>query len=156
MKKFRFSLQTVLDYRKDQVDLVQQKLAGEERIRQDILQRLREFDQLIEQAIDDQREVLNQSRIDIRQAQYFPQYLMQLKERRFYEVQRLQQQEAILLQIRQELKQALIKMKSLDVLKDKQHNQFLRAIDKAEEETLSDITMARIARRIQQQNQQSA
>lgn len=155
MKKFQFKLETVLTYRREQVDLVRQTLAEQERTRRDILQRIAEFDQIISSAMTEQKTRMNDGDLDIKQAQHFPNYLFRLKEFRFQEYQQLQKQDQIILETRNVLKQAMIKQKALEVLKDKEHQRFLKAIDKAEEEILADLVMGRLAGRQQANNKQT-
>ncbi len=146
MKKFRFRLQSVLDYRTDQLDLVQQKVAQEESKRLDLLKRIQEYDEAIEHAFQEQQRLLDTPALDLNTVQNFPNYIWRLKQFRFQEFQALQQQETILATVREELKQALIKKKSLDVLKEKEHTRYRKKLEKAEEEFLSEITLNRMSR----------
>lgn len=146
MKKFQFKLEAVLVYRREQVDLVRQALAEQERTHREILQRIAECDGIIANALSEQQTRMIgecDGELDLKQAQYFPQYLLRLKEQRFQEYQRLQQQEQIILETRTVLKDALVKQKALEVLKEKQEKRFIKAIEKAEEEVLADLVMGR-------------
>lgn len=137
----------MLEYRTEQLTKVQQKLAEEEQKRFGILQRIQEYDAFIEQAFRDQQEALGESVLDPAKLQGFPNYIWRLKQNRFQEHQELQVQERKLLTVREELKQALIKKKSLDVLKDKDQARYRKKIEKAEEEFLAELALNRIARR---------
>ena len=143
MKKFQFRLQTVLDYRSDQLELVQQKVAEQEAIRADMLQKIKEYDRLIEVAFQEQQEALI-SGFNPDTAGAFPNYIWRLKHLRFQEHQNMENHEVqILNPIRMELKQALIKKKSLDLLKAKQEKEYIKAIDKEEELYLAELTQNR-------------
>jgi len=80
------------------------------------------------------------------QLQNFPNYLWRLKQDRFQAFQALQAQERKLMAVREELKQAMIKKKSLDILKDKDLTQYRKQIEKAEEEFLAEIAINRAVR----------
>ena len=150
MKQFRFKLQAVLEYRAEQVNLVQQKVAEAEKQRQEIAARLKEYDAAIEQAFADQQRALGEPVIDPLRMQNFPGYLWRLRQFRFMEFQLLQQQDQKLRAIREELKQALIKRKSLEVLKDKEYAKYRKRIEKEEEAFLAEIALNRLTRRMVQ------
>ncbi|HEY9744858.1 MAG TPA: flagellar export protein FliJ [Oculatellaceae cyanobacterium] len=133
----------MLDYRADQLNRVQQKVAEEEQKRLTILQRIREYDLLIEQAFREQQTAVSQPALNPTQLQNFPNYLWRLKQLRFQETQALAIQEQKLLGMREELKQALIKKKSLELLKDKDHARYRQQLEKAEEEFLAEIALNR-------------
>jgi len=135
----------VLDYRTEQLNKVQQKVAEEEQKRASIFNRIREFDTAIEQSLRDQQNLL-QGELNPVQLQNFPNYLWRLKQDRFQAFQALQAQERKLMAVREELKQAMIKKKSLDILKDKDLTQYRKQIEKAEEEFLAEIAINRAVR----------
>lgn len=143
MKKFRFKLQAVLEYRSDQLDLVQQKVAEEEKKRFDILARIHEYDAMIEQALAEQTEFLRQPHLDPARAASFPAYLFRLKQYRFFEYEALKEQEKRLSEVRKELQEALIKKKSLEKLKEKEQARYDKRLAKAEEEFLSELALRR-------------
>ena len=135
----------MLDYRTEQLNKVQQKVAEEEQKRASIFNRIREFDTAIEQSLRDQQNLL-QGELNPVQLQNFPNYLWRLKQDRFQAFQALQAQERKLMAVREELKQAMIKKKSLDILKDKDLTQYRKQIEKAEEEFLAEIAINRAVR----------
>ncbi len=100
---------------------------------------------LIEQTLRDQQSQL-QGEINPIQLQNFPNYLWRLKQDRFQAYQDLQAQEKRLLMVRTELQQAMVKKKALELLKDKDFTQYRKQIDKAEEEFLAEIAIARSIR----------
>jgi hypothetical protein len=126
--------------------MVQQKVAVEEQKRMQILQRIQEYDAVIAQSFQDQQHALEQGSLDLTQMQNFPNYIWRLKQNRFQEFQALQAQEHKLKAVREELKQALIKKKSLDILKDKEYGKYCKQLEKAEEEFLAEIAITRAIR----------
>ncbi|HEY9686353.1 MAG TPA: flagellar export protein FliJ [Coleofasciculaceae cyanobacterium] len=135
-----------MDYRSEQLNQAQQKLAEEEQKRFRILQRIREYDTFIEQAFLDQQQALSEPVLDAGRLQGFPNFIWRLKQSRFQEHQALQVQEQKLLGVREELKQALIKKKSLDILKEKDQARYRKKIEKAEEEFLAELALNRLSR----------
>lgn len=129
------------------MNLVQQKVAAEEHKRAQILKRIQEYDAVIDQSFRDQQQKLSRDlTLDPIQMQNFPNYIWKLKQSRFQEFQALQAQERKLLAVREELKQALIKKKSLDILKDKDQAKYRKALEKAEDEFLAEIALTRAIR----------
>lgn len=110
-----------------------------------LLNRIREYDAVIAQTLLDQQTQL-QGTLNPVQLQNFPNYMWRLKQERFQAFQNLQAQEKKLLTVREELKQAMIKKKSLDLLKDKDYTQYRKQIEKAEEEFLAEIAITRSIR----------
>lgn len=136
-------MQTVLDYRTEQLNHIQQKAAIEEQKRLSILRRIQEYDALIEQSFRDQQALFQQGTLDLTQAQSFPDYVLRLKQYRFQEFGALQAQERQLVAIRNDLKQAHIRKKSLEVLKDKDYTRYQKQVEKVEEEFLAEIALMR-------------
>jgi len=134
-----------LDYRTEQLNKVQQKMAEEEQKRGKLFNRIREYDTFIEQTLRDQQN-LHQGVLDPQQLQNFPDYLWRLKQDRFQAFQALQVQEKKLAVVREELKQAMIKTKSLELLKEKDLTHYRKQIEKAEEEFLAEIALNRAVR----------
>lgn len=143
MKQYQFKLQTVLDFRTEQFHQVQQKVAEVESEKFKILTRIQEYDAVIEQAFLHQQTQMEQGSLELSQLQNFPDYIWRLKQLRFETFQAMQRQEEILLTVREELKQALIKKKSLEILKDKSYSEYRIQIEKAEEEFMAEIALNR-------------
>lgn len=143
--RYRFRLQTVLDYRADQVRRIQQTLAVEEHKRLHYVRRIREYDALIEQAFVERQAALSVPHPDMAEAQQFPHYVLRLKQERYQEQLALQAHEHHLRALREELKQAMIRQKSLDVLKEKGALRHRQALEKAEEAALEDLFLCRKA-----------
>lgn len=139
-------MQTVLDYRAEQLTRIQQKAAEEEHKRLQIVQRIQEYDALIEQSFLDQQTLLSGESLNLAQAQNFPQYVLRLKQYRFQEFRYLQEHEQQLLHIREALKQAHIRKKALEILKDKDYDKYRKHLEKAEEEFLAELALTRSQR----------
>ena len=120
-------------------------MAEEEQKRGKLFNRIREYDTFIEQTLRDQQN-LHQGVLDPQQLQNFPDYLWRLKQDRFQAFQALQVQEKKLAVVREELKQAMIKTKSLELLKEKDLTHYRKQIEKAEEEFLAEIALNRAVR----------
>lgn len=147
LKQYRFKLQAVLDYRAEQLNKVQQKVAEEEHKKQLIQKRVQEFDMVIDKAFQDQQLQLSSGTFDPTQLQHFPDYIWRLKQNRFQQHQALQAQEKILNNLRILLQQALIKKKSLDTLKEKDFAKYRKELEKVEEEFLAEIALTRATRK---------
>jgi len=120
-------------------------MAEEEQKRGRLFNRIREYDTFIEQTLRDQQN-LHQGVLNPQQLQNFPDYLWRLKQDRFQAFQALQVQEKKLAAVREELKQAMIKTKSLELLKEKDLTHYRKQIEKAEEEFLAEIALNRAVR----------
>ena len=138
----------MLDLRTDQLDLAQQRVAQEERKQIEIQERISQYDRLVENAFAEQQQRLNQPELDVVQAREFPDFIWRLKQQRFEEFGRLQKQDAILGAAREELRQAMIRKKSLDVLKEKDQTRFNKKVDKLEEEFLSELALNQYHRQL--------
>jgi flagellar export protein FliJ len=136
-----------LDYRAEQLNIIQQKVAEEEQKKFLIQKRIQEFDAIIAQAFTDQQNQLETGILDPAQLQHFPNYIWKLKQSRFQETHALQAQERTLMDMRTILQQALIKKKSLDTLRDKDYAKYLKTIEQAEEEFLAEIALTRAIRK---------
>jgi flagellar protein FliJ len=142
-KRYRFRLQAVLDYRTEQMNRMQQKLAIEEHKRMLVVQRLHEYDDLIEDSFRQQQALLGANSFDLNEVRQFPHYVLRLKQSRYQEQLVLQEQERHLRVLREEMKQAMIRKKSLELLKDKGLQTHRFEMEKAEEEALADLVLAR-------------
>lgn len=147
LKQYRFKLQAVLDYRAEQLNMIQQQVAEAEHQKILIQKRIQDFDEVIAQAFTDQQQQMASGALNPDQLQQFPHYVWSLKQNRFQETQRLQAQEQKLAQLRGLLQQALIKKKSLDTLREKDFAKYQKSIEKAEEEFLAEIALTRACRK---------
>jgi flagellar export protein FliJ len=142
-KRYRFRLQAVLDLRMEELNRTQQRVATEELKRVQILQRIQEADHLISQAFEEQKTALNATGPDFNSIQQFSYYLTRLKQTRFQEQTSLQNHERTLTVVREELKQAMIRKKALETLKENGMREHRQAVEKAEEENLAEIALMR-------------
>ncbi len=140
-------MQAVLDYRAEQLNMIQQQVAEAEHQKLLIQKRIQAFDDVIAQAFSDQQQQMASGALNPGQLQQFPNYIWGLKQSRFQETQRLQGQEQKLTQLRGLLQQALIKKKSLDTLREKDFAKYQKSIEKAEEEFLAEIALTRACRK---------
>ncbi|MGE0200053.1 MAG: flagellar export protein FliJ [Candidatus Melainabacteria bacterium] len=147
MKRFQFRLQTVLDYRTEQLDQAQQAVAREQTRLNDLRRQLSETDTFIESTLQQQAERQQSGDFDIAQAVAFPLYLIRLKEQRALQYQAILQQETLLNEARAALQEALIRKKSLDCLKEKQQTQHTRQIEKHQEQALEEIALNQFYRK---------
>ncbi|MBY0402532.1 MAG: flagellar export protein FliJ, partial [Cyanobacteria bacterium] len=81
------------------------------------------------------------------QSQVFFAFIQRLKNEHAQLHLALSQQAQIVNQAREVLKQAVIKKKSLELLKEKETKRFVKKIEKLEELNLAEITLARMVHR---------
>jgi flagellar export protein FliJ len=143
LKQFKFKLQAVLDFRSEQVDRIQLQVAEEEKKRGEILARIEESEVAIQHSLAEQQQVLSASKLDPSQAQVFSGYLRRLRLKVFQEQRALALQEQRIREVRETLKQALIKKKALELLKEKEWTRFKKTVEKAEEAFLSELALNR-------------
>lgn len=136
----------MLDYRRDLVDQVQQKVAQEEKKRIDILNQINEIDQQVQVAFKDYRTMLEEGKLEPSVSQQFSHYIQRLHFRKGQYAQQLTVQERSLQKVRLELQQALIKQKSLELLKEKDFKRYKQHIEAEEEKFLSEIALNRMYR----------
>ena len=131
----------MLDFRADELDAARQAVAQEEQKRLALVNRIAEYDAAIAQALQEEQEA--RASLNPITAQHFPNYLWRLKQQRAEVHQQLQAQEKVLLQVRETLKQAHIKVKTLEHLKEKEHTRYQKQLEKHEEAFLSEIALNR-------------
>lgn len=144
MKGFQFKLQAVLEYREKEVDQQQAKVAEEEMKRLEIFQQIQLRDEAISQAFLDQQEAMSQPQLDLNRATVFAAYLNRLKNEKAALQVALSQQAQRVNKAREALKQAVIKKKSMELLKEKEHERFRKKMEKAEEAFLSELALNRM------------
>ena len=149
MKGYRFRLQDVLDFRSKEVDLCQGKVALEEKKRVDILNLIRTRDEEIRLAYLDQQVAMetsdtNHGGVDLNRAKVFQFYVNRMKNEQSALQIKLSQQAQRVNLAREELKQAMIKKKSLEILEEKERHRFIQKRDKAEEAFLSELALNRM------------
>lgn len=148
MKGYKFRLEAVLDFRSREVDQHQGKVALAEKKRMDILNMIRSRDEEIRQSFQQQQQAMDGGAsaipVDLHGAQVFMAYIERIKNERAALQVELAQQAQRVNRAREELKQVLIKKKSLELLKEKEEKRFIHKIEKAEEAFLSELALNRI------------
>jgi flagellar export protein FliJ len=149
LKGYRFRLQAVLDFRSKEVDLCQGKVALEEKKRVDILNLIRTRDEEIRLAYLDQQVAMetgdsSHGGVDLNRAKVFQFYVNRMKNEQSALQIKLSQQAQRVNLAREELKQAMIKKKSLEILEEKERHRFIQKRDKAEEAFLSELALNRM------------
>jgi flagellar export protein FliJ len=142
-----FKLQTVLDYRSEQLDAAQQALATEENKKQQLTQQLQQYDTMITETLNTQSQSLANGELPLEKLQAFPNYLIRLKQDRSQIYHQLLAHEQQLLQAREKLKHAHIQQKSFQILKDKHQQRVEQAQHKADETLMNDIALNRSSRK---------
>jgi flagellar export protein FliJ len=145
MPGFQFSLQTVLDYRAEEVSKVRLKVAQEEQRAVQLRQQLDAIAMAIEAAFEEQMRLMAEQTDGWHPvlAQGMGSYLQMMRERQSQAVQAVQAQEQVLAKVREELRQVRLKEKSLEKLKEKQSKAFQTKIIKAEEAVLEEVAQVR-------------
>ena len=135
-KRFSFRLQPVLEWRQQQADTLEGKAAQQERLLQDIGERIEFLRQSVRQAFNAGAEQGNpfwQSNLSA--------YVQSLRNQES-ELQKLyEKQYVVVQQARLELGQARIKQKSLEMLKEKQRKAEIAETQKAEEQFLNEWSL---------------
>lgn len=142
-RPFRFKLQPVLDVRARELDDVLQRLAQEETKRQAILRQIEGVEAAMEGAYHDYHRLADKGQLPMVSSERFSSYLSRLKTRRSTYQQHLAEQDARVNAVREELKTARIRQKSLELLKDKQAKRFQTFLLKEEEKFASEMTLIR-------------
>ncbi len=136
----------MLDYRRELVDRVQQKVAREEKKRIDILNQIDEIDRQVQVAFKDYHTMLEEGGLEPVVSQRFSHYVQRLKFQKGQHARQLAEQEKVLEKVRLELQQVLIQQKSLELLKEKEFKRYKQNIEKEEEKFLSEIALNRMYR----------
>lgn len=140
-------MQTILDLRQNELNDIQLEMAAEQEKRVQIAQRIKEYDQLIETSLNEQAHHIAHNETNVIQAQQFPQYLLRLKLFRSEETMRLQDQDVILKAIKEKLTQAMIKVKGLEKLKEKEQQRHQKEVFRREDLLLSEMALNQFRKR---------
>lgn len=143
LKGFQFKLQTVLEFRTKEVDQLQQKVAEAEKIRVDIIKKIIETESTLENAFVEQGQTLENGGLDAYRSEVFYGYINHLRNLRAKQQIELSHQTQRVQQAREILKKALIKQKSLEILKEKEYKKFNKQLEKAEELFLAELAQNR-------------
>lgn len=134
----------MLEYRSREADQAQHKVSLEEKKRVEILQHLRTRESEIQQAFQEYQESLDGGLFDPSMSQVFTAYVQRLKNEKAQLEVFLSQQAQRVNQAREILKQATIKKKSIELLKEKEQVRFKKKLEKVEEAFLSELALNRI------------
>ncbi len=141
MKKFRFHLQAVLDVREERLKQAQLAFAVEEQKRVAIVNDINDVQKGIKQSFEDYNALMDQGQIVVTQSEQFSAYIQRQRGQIANLNYKLQAQEKSMASARQALQWAKAQHRSFELLKEKHWKQFLKQIDKQEEETLSEIAL---------------
>jgi flagellar export protein FliJ len=148
----------VLDFRREQVERIQLTVAQQEKCCVDLRQQLAQYQSDIQQALVDQQSLQQQSWqttagtiFDPSQGQYFSQFLWRLKQQCFIVQNEITKQDERLAQLREALRIAVMRQKSLEILRDKAQREFNQHIEKLESDFLDELSQSRLLRQRQQQ-----
>ncbi len=147
MNAFRFKMQTILDLRQNELDDIQLEMAAEQEKRVQIAQRIAEYDHLIEKSLKEQAHHIAHNETNVTQAQQFPQYLLRLKLFRSEDTIRLQEQDVVLNAIKEKLTQAMIKVKGLEKLKEKDQQRHKKEMFRSEDLLISEMSLNQFRKR---------
>lgn len=144
-ERFHFRLQTVLDFRAEQVNRIQLKVAQEERKARAIQDKIQAIDTGVVTAIADQNRMMSDPNgWDPILGKGLVNYLQLLRQYQQTYRQMLARQDQVLNTVRQELRQAVIGQKSLEILKEKEARRHRRNMEKTEENFLSELALNRM------------
>ncbi|MDX2083842.1 MAG: hypothetical protein SFZ03_00435 [Candidatus Melainabacteria bacterium] len=147
MAKFHFSLQTVLEHRAREVLQIQQQLAKEQKLLQEMHAHILHLQKEMHQAYQSQQQLLSNINgtvsAELISAQGLHGYVQKLRLNEIAASKLLMQQQQKIKKINQILLQAKIKARSLEVLSEKQKEAFNKNIQKQEQDLLSEISSRR-------------
>lgn len=139
-KGFSFNLQGVLDWRAQAADRVQERLAAEERQLADINARIEFNRQAIREAFDEQQgQQQTTGGVNSFWQANFTQYIQTMRNQEAELQKGYSRQLQVVSRLRLELRQARLKQKSLEMLRDRQKSALMQKITKAEEDELAEI-----------------
>lgn len=141
MKKFRFHLQAVLDIRAERLRQAQLAFAVEEQKRMKIIHQIDEVQHGIERAFDDYNDLTDRGLLPLVSSELFSAYIQRQRQQVVGLTAKKQQQEKEMTSAREFLRQSLAQHRSMELLKEKHWKQYLKEIDKQEEETLAEIAL---------------
>ncbi len=140
MKRFRFRLQTLLEYRTRQLESAQQVFAQEALKAQAISERIDACDAQMAQALEDQSGlgVIHPESVAI-----FANYLVQVRQEKQRQQAALQVQNTVVDAERDRLKDALLRQKALENLKKTHHQRYRTLLEKVEAMALEELAQNR-------------
>lgn len=115
--------------------------------RQQRLDRIAQINANIEQAFAEQQAALLNNQADLSQGRYFHQFVWRLKAQREVVEAEIAKIDQILRKMQEDLKQAMIKQKSLEKLREKAQRQHQKHMHKLEDDFLGELALFQHARR---------
>lgn len=145
MKKFSFRLQTVLDLRERVKEQKEQELAQLSYQVQLLVERQQQWEAEKDQKLEEQR-ALSLGTLDLEAVGWYEAYLYALDERLYQGNQQLEQVREAREKKRQELMEATKACEILLKLKERDHREFLLALDRAENQLIDELATVRFNR----------
>ncbi len=142
VKAFQFKLKSVLEMRVRQLEQVQQRFALQQQHVFQIQQQLQECRDVLQE----QLKVSQESVIDPVISQQRFRYIQHLKLQIQHLGELVHRENQVLDKIREEMRQAHIRKKSLELLEEKQRKAYNTHIESQQEKELEDIVLARMSR----------
>lgn len=139
MRGFQFKLQSVLDFRAEQVQQAQQMLSLEMNTLQGIQSRMTTID-------DEMSSVLSEAShgtegFDLEAAQNTQGYLFTLKQKRRMSQYEYDQQNRMVQRCQLQLKEKVVAQKTIEKLKEKRQAEFVRKMDKIENDRIEEVAL---------------
>lgn len=141
MKTFQFKMQGVLQVRQRELEVQQQRFAGQ----LNRVMRLENISQELDQTIEEARRKFETPDVDPNQQRTQFAYIQYLKEQRQNLQRELNNEKQVLESFRKNLNDAYVHKKSIEVLKDKKEKTYYQWIDKCLSDELDDLVMTRIS-----------
>lgn len=136
---FVFKLQSVLDYRGEQVQQAQQMLALEVGTLNNIQSRIDGIDSEIDQVLSNVPETPDG--FDLVTAENTQGYIFTLKKKRQMSLSELEQQQRMVQRCQEQLKERVVAQKTLEKLKEKKETEHQVRLDKIESEQLEEVAL---------------
>ena len=145
MKTFQFKLQGVLQVRQRELEVHQQRFAGQ----LNRMMRLEQISTELDLSIEEAHQKFESTEIDPLQQRTQFAYIQYLKEQRQNLHKEIHNEKQILETLRRNLNDAYIQKKSLEILKDKKQKSYYQWVDKCITEEMNDLVITRISGKIQ-------
>ena len=146
----------MLDFRREQVDRVQLTVAQQERHCVELRQQLANCQDSIQQSMAEQRQWQTSANalFDPTQGQHFSQFLWRIKQQTFIIENEIAKQDERLDKLREALRVAVMRQKSLELLRDKAKKEFNQHQAKLEADFLDELSQSRLLRKRQEEQRQ--
>lgn len=139
MAGFQFKLQSVLDFRGEQVQQARQALAFEVNTLNTIQSRIHTIDSEIDEVLHTRLDVPDG--FDLVTAQNTQGYIFKLKQKRRLSLAELEQQQRMVTHCQNQLKDRVVAQKTLEKLKEKKVKEYQARLDKAENDQMEEVAL---------------